>query len=83
MKNSSLKTTAIESLWRDNPSLTKLMGICPIIAMSSSVSISIGLGFAKLFVIITSNIIASAIRQQLNLATVSYTHLTLPTILLV
>ena len=69
MKNSSIKTTAIESLWRENPSLTKLMGICPIIAMSSSVSIAIGLGFATLFVIITSNIIASAIRQQLNLAT--------------
>lgn len=69
MKNSSIKTTAIEALWRENPSLTKLMGICPIIAMSSSVSIAIGLGFATLFVIITSNIIASAIRQQLNLAT--------------
>ena len=69
MKNSSLKTTAIESLWRDNPALTKLMGICPIIAMSSSVSIAIGLGLATLIVIITSNIIASAIRQQLNLAT--------------
>ena len=69
MKNSSIKTTAIDSLWRENPSLTKLMGICPIIAMSSSVSIAIGLGFATLFVIITSNIIASAIRQQLNLAT--------------
>ena len=69
MKNSSIKTTAIEALWRENPSLTKLMGICPIIAMSSSVSIAIGLGLATLFVIITSNIIASAIRQQLNLAT--------------
>ena len=69
MKNSLIKTTAIESLWRENPSLTKLMGICPIIAMSSSVSIAIGLGLATLIVIITSNIIASAIRQQLNLAT--------------
>ena len=69
MKNSSIKTTAIEALWRENPSLSKLMGICPIIAMSSSVSIAIGLGLATLFVIITSNIIASAIRQQLNLAT--------------
>ena len=69
MKNSSIKTTAIETLWRENPSLTKLMGICPIIAMSSSVSIAIGLGLATLIVIITSNIIASAIRQQLNLAT--------------
>lgn len=69
MKNSSIKTTAIEALWRENPSLTKLMGICPIIAMSSSVSIAIGLGLATLIVIITSNIIASAIRQQLTLAT--------------
>ena len=69
MKNSSIKTTAIEALWRENPSLTKLMGICPIIAMSSSMSIAIGLGLATLIVIITSNIIASAIRQQLSLAT--------------
>ena len=69
MKNSSIKTTAIEALWCENPSLTKLMGICPIIAMSSSVSIAIGLGLATLIVIITSNIIASAIRQQLTLAT--------------
>lgn len=69
MKNSSIKTTAIEALWRENPSLTKLMGICPIIAMSSSVSTAIGLGLATLIVIITSNIIASVIRQQLNSVT--------------
>ena len=69
MKNSSIKTTAIEALWCENPSLTKLMGICPIIAMSSSVSTAIGLGLATLVVIITSNIIASVIRQQLNIAT--------------
>lgn len=69
MKNSSKKTTAIEALWRENPSLTKLMGICPIIAMSSSVSTAIGLGLATLIVIITSNIIASVIRQQLNSVT--------------
>ena len=69
MKNSSIKTTAIEALWCENPSLTKLMGICPIIAMSSSVSTAIGLGLATLVVIMTSNIIASVIRQQLNIAT--------------
>jgi electron transport complex protein RnfE len=69
VKNSSIKTTAIEALWRENPSLTKLMGICPIIAMSSSVSTAIGLGLATLIVIITSNIIASVIRQQLNSVT--------------
>ncbi len=69
MKNSSIKTTAIEALWRENPSLSKLMGICPIIAMSSSVSTAIGLGLATLIVIITSNIIASVIRQQLNSVT--------------
>lgn len=69
MKNSSIKTTAIEALWRENPSLTKLMGICPIIAVSSSVSTAIGLGLATLIVIITSNIIASVIRQQLNSVT--------------
>lgn len=61
--------TAIEALWHENPSLTKLMGICPIIAMSSSVSTAIGLGLATLIVIITSNIIASVIRQQLNSVT--------------
>ena len=69
MKNSSKKMTAIEALWHENPSLTKLMGICPIIAMSSSVSTAIGLGLATLIVIITSNIIASVIRQQLNSVT--------------
>jgi len=69
VKNSSIKTTAIEALWRENPSLTKLMGICPIIAVSSSVSTAIGLGLATLIVIITSNIIASVIRQQLNSVT--------------
>jgi electron transport complex protein RnfE len=69
VKNSSKKMTAIEALWHENPSLTKLMGICPIIAMSSSVSTAIGLGLATLIVIITSNIIASVIRQQLNSVT--------------
>lgn len=50
-------------LWKNNPALVQLLGLCPLLAMTGSVVNSIGMGIATMFVLITSNIAVSLIRN--------------------
>jgi len=52
-----------KGLWKENPVLYLMLGLCPLLAISGSVSDSIGMGFAFTFVIIGSNVIISFIRK--------------------
>jgi electron transport complex protein RnfE len=66
MKISSLKISAVQTLWHENPSLVQLMGLCPLLAVSTSFVAALGLGLATLIIIITTNLISSILRHQLN-----------------
>ena len=52
-----------KGLWKENPVLYLMLGLCPLLAISGSVSDSIGMSFAFTFVIIGSNVIISLIRK--------------------
>ena len=52
-----------KGLWKENPVLYLMLGLCPLLAISGSVSDSIGMSFAFTFVIIGSNVIISFIRK--------------------
>ena len=43
------------SLWKQNPGLVQLLGMCPLLAMSNSVVNAAGLGLATVFVMALSN----------------------------
>jgi len=56
------KELAIQGLWKNNPGLVQLLGLCPLLAVTSTVTNALGLGLATLLVLICSNATVSAIR---------------------
>ncbi|MDX1508632.1 MAG: electron transport complex subunit E, partial [Woeseiaceae bacterium] len=50
-------------LWRDNPGLVQLLGLCPLLAVTSTFVNGLGLGIATLAVLAASNVLVSATRR--------------------
>ncbi len=57
------KELAIQGLWKNNPGLVQLLGLCPLLAVTATVTNALGLGLATLLVLVCSNITVSAIRE--------------------
>ncbi len=54
------------ALWRDNPGLVQLLGLCPLLAVTGSFVNGLGLGIATLAVLTVSNGLVSATRRLLQ-----------------
>ena len=54
---------ARDGLWKNNPGFVQLLGLCPLLAVSNSFINALGLGLATIFVLVTSNVVISAIRN--------------------
>ena len=50
-------------LWKNNPALVQLLGLCPLLAVTASVVNALGLAVATLFVLVISNLCVSLIRN--------------------
>ncbi|KXJ57105.1 electron transport complex subunit E [Cognaticolwellia aestuarii] len=61
--NPEYKELAWQGLWKNNPGLVQLLGLCPLLAVTSTVVNALGLGIATMFVLICSNATVSAIRH--------------------
>jgi len=59
----SLKAEFLKGLWRENPVLVLLLGMCPTLAVTSSMKNGMGMGVATMFVLIGSNLVVSAVRN--------------------
>ena len=57
------KTLIKNGLWDNNPALVQLLGLCPLLAVSSTVTNALGLGIATLLVLVGSNITVSLVRD--------------------
>jgi electron transport complex protein RnfE len=53
-------------LWRDNPGLVQLLGLCPLLAVTNSFINGLGLGIATLAVLTCSNGLVSAARRWIR-----------------
>ena len=53
-------------LWRDNPGLVQLLGLCPLLAVTSTFVNGLGLGIATLGVMVGSNALVSATRRWIR-----------------
>ena len=62
-------------LIKENPTFVLMLGMCPTLAVTTSAINGLGMGLSTTVVLVLSNMLISM--------SVSYTHLTLPTILLV
>ena len=52
-------------LWRDNPGLVQLLGLCPLLAVTTTLVNGLGLGIATMLVLTCSNALVSAVRRWL------------------
>ena len=50
-------------LWKDNPGLVQLLGLCPLLAVTTTLVNGFGLGIATLIVLTCSNALVSATRR--------------------
>jgi Na+-translocating ferredoxin:NAD+ oxidoreductase subunit E len=73
----SFKQIMQRGLWRENPGLVQLLGLCPLLAVSNTLINGLGLGIATIAVICATNVIVSAGRHWLH------TDFRLPTFVLI
>ncbi len=66
MSDVNYKEIVENGLWSNNPALVQLLGLCPLLAVSSSVVNALGLGFATLLVLTTTNSVVSLIRSYVS-----------------
>ncbi|WP_026180086.1 electron transport complex subunit E [Hahella ganghwensis] len=62
MAKSYLEITQ-DGLWKNNPALVQLLGLCPLLAVTGTVVNALGLGMATMLVLTGSNIAVSLIRN--------------------
>lgn len=60
------KDTLLAGLWRENPVLRLLLGMCPILAVTAAVKPALTMGGCVIFVLICSNIMVSLMRGLLK-----------------
>lgn len=53
-------------LWTENPGLVQLLGLCPLLAVTTSFVNGLGLGIATMFVLTLSNLLVSATRRWIR-----------------
>ncbi|MFC3022644.1 electron transport complex subunit E [Vibrio zhugei] len=53
-----------DGMWDNNPALVQLLGLCPLLAVSSTITNALGLGIATLLVLVGSNVIVSLVRDH-------------------
>jgi electron transport complex protein RnfE len=53
----------IKGVWRENPVLVQLLGLCPALAVTNSVANSIAMSGAVLFVLVGSSLLVSTIKR--------------------
>jgi electron transport complex protein RnfE len=52
-----------KGLWEENPVLVLVLGMCPTLAVTSSMKNGMGMGLATLFVLLGSNLVVSLVRN--------------------
>lgn len=58
------KELSWQGLWKNNPGIVQLLGLCPLLAVTNTLTNALGLGLATLFVVIASNVLISMIRHH-------------------
>jgi electron transport complex protein RnfE len=55
--------TFLSGIWRDNPVLVMMLGMCPTMAVTVSVKNALAMGLATTFVLVGSNVLVSMLRR--------------------
>lgn len=66
MAEVSYKELSTNGLWKNNPAIVQLLGLCPLLAVTGSVINAIGMGLATMLVLTISNTCVSLIRNVVS-----------------
>ena len=66
MNGSSFLERMQSGLWKDNPGLVQLLGLCPLLAVTTTLVNGLGLGIATMLVLTFSNALISATRRWIR-----------------
>lgn len=64
--NGGLIKIASDGLWNNNPALVQMLGLCPLLAVTSTVVNGLGMGLATTAVLVASNVTVSLIRNAVR-----------------
>lgn len=53
----------LRGVWRENPVLVQLLGLCPMLAVTNTVANSLAMGLATFFVLLGSSILVSSLKR--------------------
>ena len=59
MADTSYSELSLNGLWKNNPAIVQLLGLCPLLAVTGSVVNAIGLGLATTLVLVCFNIVSA------------------------
>lgn len=63
MKATTPREDLIRGVWRENPVLVQMLGLCPVLAVSNTVANSLAMGLASFFVLLCSSVIIASLRH--------------------
>ena len=63
MSKTAFSSIISDGLWHNNPGIVQLLGLCPLLAVTTNVVNGLGLGLATLLTLLASNGIVSLIRN--------------------
>ncbi len=61
--NSEYQELTVQGLWKNNPAIVQLLGLCPLLAVTGTAINGLGLGLATMLVLLGSNITVSLVRN--------------------
>lgn len=61
---SQVKELTLQGLWKNNPGLVQLLGLCPLLGVTNTLTNALGLGVATLLVLLGSNTVVSLVRAH-------------------
>ncbi|MBZ9665186.1 electron transport complex subunit E [Pseudomonas sp. LMG 31766] len=64
----SYREISLNGLWKNNPALVQLLGLCPLLGVSNSTVNALGLALASAVVLVCSNTAVSLVRGVVNTA---------------
>lgn len=63
MRATTAQQDLIRGIWRENPVLIQMLGLCPALAVTNSVENSLAMGIATFFVLCCSSVLVAAMRR--------------------
>lgn len=64
--NPTYRELTLSGLWHNNPGLVQLLGLCPLMAVTTNLVNGLGLGLATIVALVSSNLAISAVRNYIR-----------------